>query len=239
MPGDVVLAYKHFVEQLPEEEQKKCVLVFHTQPVDENGTDLRAVCQALMPDQNVIFTYDKGGPLDDVKMNFLYNVIDIYINLASNEGFGLGSCEALTVEKPIVVNVTGGLQDQCGFKKEDGEYLTYQDYVKLGSNHEGKYKQHGDWVKPVYPKTISLMGSPVTPYIFDDRCDWKDAGDAIKYWYDVGSEERKRCGALGREFVTDSQIGMHVDEMGKRFIQSMDNAFENWKPRERYILEAV
>jgi glycosyltransferase involved in cell wall biosynthesis len=239
MPGDVVLSYKHFVEQLPEEEQKKCALVFHTQPVDDNGTDLRAVCQAMMPDQNVIFTYDKGGPFDDTKMNFLYNAIDVYINLASNEGFGLGSCEALTNEKPIVVNVTGGLQDQCGFKKEDGSYLTADDYIGLGSNHEGKYKQHGEWVKPVWPKTLSLQGSPVTPYIFDDRCDWKDAGEALKEWYDMGLEERRRCGALGREFVKDDQIGMHGAEMGKRFIQSMDGAFENWKPRERYILEAV
>jgi hypothetical protein len=248
MPGDVVLAYKHFVEQLPEKEQKKCALVFHTQPIDENGTDLRAVCQAMMPDQNVIFTYDKGGPFDDVKMNFLYNAIDIYINLASNEGFGLGSCEALTNEKPIVVNVTGGLQDQCGFYKRemapDGSgftthLLTADDYIELGSNHTGKYKHHGEWVKPVWPKTNSLQGSPVTPYIFDDRCDWKDAGEALKEWYDMGPEERKRCGTLGRKFVKDDQIGMDGEEMSKRFINSMDGAFENWKPRSRYTLEVV
>tara|TARA_Y100000310_G_scaffold270450_1_gene284277 strand:- start:13 stop:945 length:933 start_codon:yes stop_codon:yes gene_type:complete len=239
MPGDVVLAYKHFVKQLPDEEQKKCAIVFHTQPIDENGTDLKAVCQEMLPGQNVIFTYDKGGPFDDQKMNFLFNAIDVYINLASNEGFGLGSCEALTVEKPIIVNVTGGLQDQCGFKKRDGSYLTADDYIQLGSNHIAKYKDHGEWVKPIWPKTISLMGSPVTPYIFDDRCDWKDAGDAIKEWHDAGPDERKRCGKLGREFVTDDQIGMRVEEMGRRFIQSMDRAFKNWKPRSRYILEDV
>ena len=239
MPGDVVLAYKHFIEQLSEEEQKKCAIVFHTAPIDENGTDLRAVCKAMIPDQNVIFTYDKAGPLDDVKMNFLYNAIDVYINLASNEGFGLGSCEALTNEKPIIVNVTGGLQDQCGFKTKDGSYLTANDYIELGSNHNGTYKDHGEWVTPVWPKTISLMGSPVTPYIFDDRCDWKDAGEALKEWYDIGPEERIRRGKLGREFVRDDQIGMHGDEMSKRFIQSMDGVLENWKPRERYILEAV
>ena len=83
------------------------------------------------------------------------------------------------------------------------------------------------------------MGSPVTPYIFDDRCDWKDAGEALKEWYDIGPEERIRRGKLGREFVRDDQIGMHGDEMSKRFIQSMDGVLENWKPRERYILEAV
>ena len=28
---------------------------------------------------------------------------------------------------PIIVNVTGGLQDQCGFKLKD-KHITYQDY---------------------------------------------------------------------------------------------------------------
>ena len=63
-------------------------------------------------------------------MNLLYNSADVYINLASNEGFGLGSCEMLHTGGCIVVNVTGGLQDQCGFKK-DNEYLTAEDYVEL------------------------------------------------------------------------------------------------------------
>ena len=41
---------------------------------------------------------------------------DVTINMASNEGFGLGTCESLMCGTPIIVNVTGGLQDQCGFK---------------------------------------------------------------------------------------------------------------------------
>tara|TARA_Y100000310_G_C20695665_1_gene825507 strand:+ start:1003 stop:2460 length:1458 start_codon:yes stop_codon:yes gene_type:complete len=247
VPGDVVMAYKHFVEQLPKNKQKKCVLIFHTAPVDDNGTDLRVVCKTLIPDQNVIFTYDKGGPFDDIKMNYLYNAIDVYVNIASNEGFGLGSAEALTVGKPIIVNVTGGLQDQCGFKKRvetsDGDttintlkYLTPDDYIELGSNHQGKYKKHGKWVKPVWPKTLSLLGSPPTPYIFDDRCRWDEVGDAMKEWYDVGVEERERCGELGRKFVCEKDVGMTAKEMCNRFIESMDSAFEKWKPKSLYDL---
>ena len=29
MPGDVVLAFKYFVDGLPEEERDDCVLIFH------------------------------------------------------------------------------------------------------------------------------------------------------------------------------------------------------------------
>jgi len=239
MPGDVILAYGQFMDGLTPEEREKCVLIFHTAPVDDNGTDLRAVCKEMIPDYPVIFTYDKGGPFNDEKMNFLFNSADVYINIASNEGFGLGSAEALTVGTPIIVNVTGGLQDQCGFKNDNGKYLTEDDYILLGSNHRGEYKEHGEWVKPVWPATISLQGSPLTPYIFDDRATSEDAGKAIRDWYDVGQSERERCGELGRQFVLDSDIGMSAPDMGKRFIESMDGAFENWKPKERYVLEEV
>jgi len=247
VPGDCLMAYKYFMDKLTPEQRKECVYVFHSAPSDENGTDMRAVHQAMCPEYPIIFTYDKGGPLDDEQMNFLFNSTDVYMNLASNEGFGLGSAEALTVGTPIIVNVTGGLQDQCGFKKSfnnDGDligwsYLTHEDYIELGSNHRGKYKEHGEWVKPVFPSNISLQGSPMTPYIFDDRCQYEDAGKALRYWYDKGPEEREKCGELGRQFVKDKNIGMDGDEMNRRFIKSMDTAFENWKPKENYTLEVV
>ena len=98
-------------------------------------------------------------------MNMLYNIADVQINLASNEGFGLGSCESLHAGTPIVVNVTGGLQDQCGFKNEKGEYLTAEDYVELKSNHRGQYKEHGEWVKPVFPSNISLCVITDNPFV--------------------------------------------------------------------------
>ena len=237
-PGDVALAYKHMMDKLTPEQRKECVLIFHTAPVDDNGTDIRAVCSNLLPDYPVIFTYDIKGPLEDDGMNFLFNSADVYINLASNEGFGLGSCEAMSVKKPIVVNVTGGLQDQCGFKK-DGKYLTADDYVELGSNHRGTYKEHGEWVKPVVPTNISSQGSPQTPYIFDDRCSYEDAGEALLEWYKAGPEERERCGELAYEFVKNKDIGMDALEMADRFVKSMDTAFDKWKPQPKYTMEVI
>ena len=86
--------------------------------------------------------------LDENDMNMLYNISDVTINIASNEGFGLGTAESLMAGTPIVVNVTGGLQDQCGFRKEDGSLLVKEDYTtEWGSNHDGRYKEHGEWVK--------------------------------------------------------------------------------------------
>ena len=166
LPGDVVMAYKYFMDGLTQEQRDECVLIFHCAPVDENGTDLPRVCRHLIPDYDVKFTYSwNNRPFNDAEMNLLFNSADVYINLASNEGFGLGSAEALTVGTPIIVNMTGGLQDQCGLRDDSGNLLTPDDYIELGSNHRGKYKTHGEWVKPVYPASISLQGSPPTPYI--------------------------------------------------------------------------
>ena len=239
-PGDCLLAFKHMVSKLTDEEKKECCFLFHSAPVDENGTDMRAIARDLCPGLNIVFTHDVGNPsFDDEKMNLLYNSADVYMNLASNEGFGLGSCEALTVGTPIVVNVTGGLQDQCGFKNEKGEYLTAEDYVELGSNHRGKYKDHGEWVKPVFPSNISCQGSPMTPYIFDDRCQYEDAGEALLHWYKAGSDERERCGQLGMEFVNDENIGMSAKEMTNGFLNNFENLFKNWKPKQKFTMEVM
>ena len=235
-PGDVALAYKHMMDKLTPEQRKECVFVWHSQISDENGTDMRTLCQTLLPDYPVIFTHDFGGPMNDDEMNFLYNSVDVYINLASNEGFGLGSLESLHAGTPIVVNVTGGLQDQCGFKK-DGKYLTAEDYVELKSNHRGTYKEHGEWVKPVFPSNISCQGSPLTPYIYDDRCSYEDAGDALFEWYDMGVEERERCGEVGRQWA--NEIGMNSESLSKKYIDAIECAFENWKPKEKFTMEVI
>ena len=248
-PGDVALAYKHMMDKLSPEKRKECCLVWHAAPSDDNGTDMRAVCKTLLPDYPVIFTHDNcNGAFNDEEMNFVFNSSDVYINMASNEGFGLGSCEALHAGTPIIVNVTGGLQDQCGFKKDgvhgqdgkyiEGDYLTAEDYVELQSNHRKTYTKHGEWVKPVFPSNISCQGSPLTPYIFDDRCSFEDAGEALLEWYNVGAEERERCGELGRQFVNNDGR-MTAKHLSESFIENIESTFKNWKPREQYTLEVV
>ena len=237
-PGDVLMAYKYFMDELTPEQREECVLVWHCAPIDDNGTDLPRQCRHLIPDYDVCFTYDNANEaFDDEDMNLLFNSADVYINLASNEGFGLGSCEALTVGTPIIVNVTGGLQDQCGFRNEDGEFLTPDDYVELGSNHRGKYKNHGEWVKPVYPSNVSLQGSPPTPYIWDDRCQPEDVVPFFREFYDMGRKKRKKLGSLGTKFCKENH--MTAEAMGQNFINSMNGAFENWKPSKRYTMEKI
>ena len=241
MTSDTIMAFRDFAYRLPKEKRDKTAFVLHTQPIDNNGTDLPAVVQQMCPDLNIIFSTNK---LSSQHLNYLYNIADLTINLASNEGFGLGTCESLMSGTPIVVNVTGGLQDQCGFKFRN-HFLTYKDYGKIESLHDwrkwenNKDLTHGEWVKPVWPKSRSLQGSPPTPYIFDDRCDWVDASYSIEHFYNMTPEERKECGFKGHEFVTSDDAMMSARHMCQLFIDHMETAFEKWTPRERYEVYKV
>ena len=42
----------------------------------------------------------------------MYNMADCTINISDAEGFGLATLESLACETPIIVNMTGGLQEQ-------------------------------------------------------------------------------------------------------------------------------
>ena len=241
LPSDVIMAYKTFADMLPKEKADKCVLVMHTAPIDSNGTNLPEVVKQVCPDHDVIFSTKK---LEDKQLNFLYNVADVQINMASNEGFGLGTAEAVMAGTPIIVNVTGGLQDQCGFKL-NGKHITHKDYEEFMALHDDrKWKNnseltHGEWVKPVWPSNRSLQGSIPTPYIFDDRCRWDDVAERIREWYDIPKDERLKAGLKGREWMLTEEIGMSSKHMCERFVHDMEQAWEKWTPRKRFTLHKV
>jgi glycosyltransferase involved in cell wall biosynthesis len=230
---DALLAYKLFIDGLPEEKAKKCAFVLHTQVVDDHGTDLEAVRELLFGDDkkyNIIFS-PHMLPAD--KMNLLYNSTDCQILLTNNEGWGLSLTEAILCGNPIIANVTGGMQDQMRFSKK-GKWIDFDE--KFPSNHTGTIKEHGEWAFPVYPTNRSIQGSPLTPYIWDDRCNAEDAAAQIKAVYNLSKEERKTCGLKGREWALSDEAGFTSSNMGKKVITTLDNLFKTWKPREKYEL---
>ena len=230
-PADLILAFKVFCDSLPKEKAEKCMLIMKTQARDDNGTDLIAVINALCPNYKV-YIHDKN--IESKEMNYFYNMADVTANIASNEGFGISWCESLHTATPIINNVTGGLQDGCRFEDENGDWIEFD--TDFPTNHDGTYKKHGAWAKPVFPSNRSVQGSPMTPYIFDDRVDFRDVADAIKYWYDMPKEDREHKGRLGYEWVIGDESNMSARRMGQRFIECIEDCFKNWKPRKRFTL---
>jgi glycosyltransferase involved in cell wall biosynthesis len=223
-PSDVIYSFKLFCDQLPKEKADKCLLLMHTAAVDENGTDLPAVIEALCP-YDVKFT---GLKLEQDKLNEIYNLVDCTINIANNEGFGLTTAESLMAGTPIIVNVTGGLQDQCGFD------FTADDYISIGTLHnkgERSQTKHGEWVLPIWPSAINLNGSVPTPYIFDDRVNDEEVADGIMKMYKFGKKKRKVKGLLGREFMINN---LSNKIMCEKLIDGIDTTMEKFTPRKRF-----
>lgn len=229
-PGDTILAYRRFCDLIGKEKAKRCALVMHTAPIDPNGTDLFAVKEAFC-DPDYVNVYFSQNKLSTEQMNILYNLADVNILLSSNEGWGLSLTEAMTAGKMIIANVTGGMQDQMRFAR-DGKWIDFDE--DFPSNHLGTVREHGEWAVPVYPSNRSLVGSPPTPYIFDDRCTIEDAAKAIELVYNLGPEERQKRGMAGREWAMSEEAGFTAEIMANRVIEACDEGFEKFKPRPRY-----
>jgi len=226
--SNVILAYRAFCDSLAPEQSKKCLLFLHTEPRHDAGTDLPAVKEALCPDYDVAFSPGKIAPDE---MAYLYNMADVTVNASSNEGFGLSVAESLMCGTPVIVNVTGGLQDQIGQVDEEGNPVKFS--LNFGSNNVGKYRSHGVWAYPVYPATRMIQGSIPTPYIFDDICKWEDITDGLTYWYLMTREQRKACGLKGREWCL-GEGGLNADNMCHQFITAMDYTMNHFVPVKRF-----
>lgn len=229
---DTMLAYKLFIDQLPIEQAKKCAFVLHTEIISEHGTDLEAVRELLLEGEqyNIIFSTNRYSTQE---MNLLYNCTDAQILLTSNEGWGLSLTEAILAGNPIIANVTGGMQDQMRFSK-DGGWVDFD--ADFPSNHNGTIKECGSWAFPVFPTSRSIVGSPPTPYIWDDRCTAEDASIQIMNAYKLGREELKRRGLEGREWALGTEAGFTGEMQGKRVIEAFTTLFNTWKPREKFEL---
>lgn len=221
-PGDVILSYKMFCDLIGPEAANRCALILHTQPVDNSGTDLTQVRETLCSEEhyNVYFS---GTRVQQDQLNLLYNVADVTMLISSNEGWGLSLTESMMTSTPIIANTTGGMQDQMRFVDEEGSWINFT--PEFESNHRGKYRECGNWAKPVFPSNISLIGSVPTPYIYDERCSPEDVALTIKEWYELDPKVRKKYGQEGRKWVTSKESGMSAKNMCNNFIESVDKAF--------------
>ncbi len=110
LTGSLIHWYSSFLKTLKEEEAKKCVLLLHTDPSDPYGQDLNQILKDFNLDQGqVLLSKEKVPPQNLASM---YNISDVTVNVSDAEGFGLATLESLSCGTPIIVTMTGGLQEQ-------------------------------------------------------------------------------------------------------------------------------
>jgi glycosyltransferase involved in cell wall biosynthesis len=231
--SDLIAAYAMFCDKIGKEKASKCALLMHTQRADENGTDLNAVVELICdPEYQKVYFSDARINAEDV--NLLYNMSDVTALVSSNEGWGLSLTESMMAGRMIIANVTGGMQDQMRFEDENGKWIDFDD--KFCSNHFGKYKKHGEWALPVFPTNISIVGSIPTPYIYDDRCDFRDVAKAIEECYNLSPEERSRKGMAAREWVLSDESMMSAAHMCDNVVSTINQTINTFKPKKQFEL---
>ncbi len=185
----------------------KATLIMHTEPKDPHGQDLEAILAHLgLTDRQVMLSVSKVPP---EQLASIYNLVDCTINISDAEGFGLATLESLSCGTPIIVNMTGGLQEQV----TDGI-----DWFGIG----------------LFPTSKAIIGSQQVPYIYEDRTDKKQFHSALSKIYKMGKENRDKMGLEGREHVSSHYS---FEEFQKKWVDLMDSVYEknkSWKQREIY-----
>ena len=170
-PGTLIFWFKEFIDKVGHD---KATLLMHTDPGDPNGPNLNAIVQELgLVEGQVKFSTNK---IDFPQMAALYNIADVTVNISDAEGFGLSTLESLNCGTPIIVNMTGGLQEQV----TDGE-----DWYGIG----------------IEPSSKCIIGSQDIPFIYEDRISKEDFIEALEKVYNMTAEERGALGEKGKEYA--------------------------------------
>ncbi len=169
--GSLLFWFKEFLDQVGHD---KASLIMHTDPSDGYGQDLNAIVRELEIDKGqVLFSTKKVGMQ---QLAMFYNFADCTINVSDAEGFGLATLESLSCGTPIIVNMTGGLQEQV----TDGKA-----WFGIG----------------LEPDSKSVIGSQQVPYIYEDRLNGNKVVSALRSMYGMSEEDRAIYGRSGREHV--------------------------------------
>jgi|TARA_R110001583_G_scaffold16196_10_gene65790 glycosyltransferase involved in cell wall biosynthesis len=193
--GSLIWWFKEFLDDVGHD---KARLVMHTDPHDQHGQDLVAIMnQTGMVDGQVLLSTQKISP---DRLAMMYNAADCTVNISDAEGFGLATLESLSCGTPIIVTMTGGLQEQ----------------VTDGTNWFGIGLE---------PSSKAVIGSQDVPYIYEDRISSQQLVSALKKVYEMSSADRSKLGLAGREHTLNNyNFQVYTD----RWVSLLEEAYEHY-----------
>jgi glycosyltransferase involved in cell wall biosynthesis len=204
MSASVLWWFKEFLDEVGED---NAAMIMHTDPTDPHGTDLPAVLEDLgLTNGQIMLSTMKYSP---EHLAMLYNMVDCTINIADAEGFGLSTLESLACETPIIVNLTGGLQEQV----TDGEA-----WFGIG----------------IEPSSKAIIGSQQVPYIYEDRVSREDVLSAFHQIYNMEKSERRKLGMFGRQHVLNNYGYENFCKQWDTIISEVHEKFGSWETRQGY-----
>jgi len=205
MSGTIVWWFKEFLDIVGEE---NACLLMHTDPKDVHGQDLIAIAEHIgLKRDNFLISNARVPP---EQLALFYNAADCTINISDAEGVGLGTLESLACGTPIIVNMTGGLQEQVTDGKE---------WFGIG----------------IEPASRVIVGSQEIPYIYEDRVDKENFIEALLKIHNMSSEERAAIGLKGREHVLNKY---NIEKFAASWEKVLDEVLQengSWETRKNYI----
>jgi len=200
--GSVLWWFNEFAEEVGPENVR---LIMHTEPRDKHGQNLFKIIKDLdIEDGRIQLSTNKMPP---EALASIYNAADCTINISDAEGFGLATLESLSCGTPIIVNMTGGLQEQV----TDGE-----EWFGVG----------------IEPASKSVIGSQQVPYIYEDRISKEDFIAALKKIYNLTAEERSEMGVKGMLHIQKNYNFENYKKNWVKLIDSIHEKYGSWENRK-------
>ena len=202
--GTLIWWFKEWLDKVGHD---KATLLMHTDPRDPHGQDLPLLINHLGLDNGQVLLSTKKVPPEELAN--LYRVADYTINISDAEGFGLATLESLSSGTPIIVNMTGGLQEQ----------------VTDGKNWFGF---------GIEPSSKTVIGSLQVPYIYEDRISQSDFEKTLTKAIKNPAKKYRQMASHGRRHVLKSY---NFETFEKSWVELMDRVVEehgSWETRTGY-----
>ena len=179
----------------------------HTDARDPHGQDLPHLIEKLDVNKGqLLLSTNKINPEE---LGAMYNAADYTINISDAEGFGLATLESLACGTPIIVNMTGGLQEQ------------------VTNGH--------DWFGwGIQPASKAVIGSLQVPYIYEDRISQEDFEKALTSAMKASKKAYKKMATEGMKHVAEKY---NFENFEREWVKTMDEFIErngSWETREGY-----
>jgi len=202
--GTIIWWFKEFLDEVGHD---KATLLMHTDARDPHGQDLPHLIEHLNCNHGqVMLSTNKIPPTE---LALFYNAADYTINISDAEGFGLATLESLSCGTPIIVNMTGGLQEQVTNGK---------DWFGWG----------------IEPASKAVIGSLQVPYIYEDRLNKKQFIDTLKKALTASPKSYKKMSLQGMQHVRKNY---NFTNYKKQWVKLMDDIVQKhgaWEDRKVY-----
>jgi glycosyltransferase involved in cell wall biosynthesis len=213
--GYLLWCFKEFLDKVGHD---KAILMMHTEPKDPHGQDLEAIIHELgLINGEVIFSTTK---LDIPTLGKVYNAVDCTVNISDAEGFGLATLESLSCGTPIIVNMTGGLQEQV---------TNGADWFGIG----------------LFPCSKSVIGSQPVPFIYEDRLNQEDIVNALDDMYQLWKNKDPEFEAMSQMGMEHVQENYNYEKFCETWVDLIDKtvekhgSWENRKNHKTWVLKEV